>query len=338
MSHCFRFPRIKKSILVAAIYGVNVASLEAVPLYSVAHISGSENPVPPNFQNQFVDINNHGQMLMEIRKAIPSAPNVAAVSLDNQWVVINQNKLPKKFTFMKLTVLDLNNKTEVLGIIPTIQGSHGFVASFSKSKNKLGKLTIQQVNRDLGNGIIGLAINDNSQVVGSYVAVDGNEHAFLDTNGVRKDLGTLGRGGYSVAYSLNNCGQIVGESNGQAFVSYKGVMKALGEKSVAKSINDRGQIAGNLTVIAKGKGYEHAFITNKGEIKDLLTLGGSKSSANKINAGGQVVGTSETSDGKSHAFVTINGVMTDLNNVVDPQGLIDSSTIDPSTHSAPILK
>ncbi|WP_205780913.1 hypothetical protein, partial [Methylocaldum sp. 14B] len=37
-----------------------------------------------------------------------------------------------------------------------------------------------------------------------------------------------------------------------------------------------------------------------------------------INDAGQVVGDSRTASGKWHAFVTIDGVMTDLNALLDP--------------------
>jgi probable HAF family extracellular repeat protein len=47
-------------------------------------------------------------------------------------------------------------------------------------------------------------------------------------------------------------------------------------------------------------------------MNDLGTLGGDSSLGNDINDAGQVTGGSLTKDGSTHAFVTVNGVMTDL--------------------------
>jgi len=326
----------RKAIQISTLTGIMVTSVMADPHYKVVHISGSDNPAPVNFQNQLVSINNNGEMAMIIKKAMPTNASVAAISMADKWLIINQSGLPSKFSYLNLAVMDINNKGEVLGILPAVQGSYGFVASFSKVSDKAGNITIQQVNRELGKGVIGIAINDNSQVVGSYVTTDGKEHAFVQANGILNDLGTLDKSDYSIAYDVNNCGQIVGESNGHAFVSSAGFMKDLGDNIVAKSINDSGQITGNHRVVINGIEYQHAFIADANNIKDLGTLGGTESTANKINATGQVVGSSQTVRGDLHAFTTIDGVMSDLNSLIDPKTLTDPFTIDPLT-SAPLV-
>lgn len=83
-----------------------------------------------------------------------------------------------------------------------------------------------------------------------------------------------------------------------------------GTYSVARAINDSGQVVGN------GNGSDHAFITGANGVgmNYLDTLGGTGSYASGINNSGQVVGHSFTSAGNYHAFITgSNGVgMTDL--------------------------
>ena len=85
-----------------------------------------------------------------------------------------------------------------------------------------------------------------------------------------------------------------------------------GSYSVAKAINDSGQVAG----VDNSAGFSRAFITgaNGVGINYLDTLGGVGTYAADINISGQVVGYSFTSAGSTHAFITgANGVgMTDL--------------------------
>jgi probable HAF family extracellular repeat protein len=98
------------------------------------------------------------------------------------------------------------------------------------------------------------AINARGQVVG-YSTLEGNAitHAFSYDNGIMHDLGTL-RGGYSYAIGINTNGDIVGESDGSAFLYRNGTMIDLNDVAAptlgllglsrATSINDRGQIVG----------------------------------------------------------------------------------------------
>lgn len=50
---------------------------------------------------------------------------------------------------------------------------------------------------------------------------------------------------------------------------------------------------------------------------DLGTLGGATSTGYSINARGQITGVAVTADGERHAFLYANGVMHDLNYMID---------------------
>jgi probable HAF family extracellular repeat protein len=139
------------------------------------------------------------------------------------------------------------------------------------------------------------------------------------TNGyVAIDLGTLG-GAESVAYAINNFGQIAGESTlpgdavTHAFRWDGGVMTDLGtlggNTSQGVAINALGQVVGFSHT---AEGLSHAFRWDAGVMTDLGTLGGRFSFAVDINALGQVTGASETGALKDHAFRWEGGVMMDL--------------------------
>lgn len=124
------------------------------------------------------------------------------------------------------------------------------------------------------------------------------------------DLGTTG-GDSSLAYGLNNRGQVVGtiyrttDDSIRSFLWDHGAMielGGLGDDSQPVAINERGQVIG---VINFDDGSQHAFVWQNGVLIDLGTLGGSDSFPFAINDRGQVVGyslTGETPD-ELHGFL-----------------------------------
>jgi probable HAF family extracellular repeat protein len=129
------------------------------------------------------------------------------------------------------------------------------------------------------------------------------------------DLGTLG-GNESSAFGVNDRGQVVGcaanavpdsfgfcfgvPQQSRAFLWQRGGMKDLGTlggpDALAELVNDRGQVAGwsltDSTVNAvTGIPTQHPFLWEKGEMRDLGTIGGTKVYlVNSLNNRGHVVG------------------------------------------------
>jgi len=137
-----------------------------------------------------------------------------------------------------------------------------------------------------------------------------------------QSLGTLPGGQNSVAFAVNNRGQIVGYSNtappssaphavkfGDAGPVDLGTLEG-GTFSYALGINNRGQIVGNS---GTSSGRAHAFLLTGGVMKDLGTLpGGGSSSATAINDNGQIVGYATAASNETHAVLYQQGVMSDL--------------------------
>ncbi|HET9578494.1 MAG TPA: hypothetical protein VFP44_11745 [Usitatibacter sp.] len=193
------------------------------------------------------------------------------------------------------------------------------------------------------------AMNDSGAIVGSYQDT-GVERAFLFREGVLTDLGALGNaaGAASFATALNSHEDVVGSANGRAFLYTNGALRDLGtlggNTSVAKGINDRGQIVGfssnaygqpnpfiyegamralpgdgyteavginnRLQVIGSGEG-RYGFLIAGGKVIALDTLPSVRAKGwhhlepKGINDRGWIVGTAMNAQGDTRAFLLV---------------------------------
>ena len=158
------------------------------------------------------------------------------------------------------------------------------------------------------------AINDAGVVVGGADTSGGQQHAFVYSNGVMTDIGA------ETALGINGPGQVVGIMGANTgFLYSNGVMQAL-PGGYAYGINDRGLMVGNTT----GNTFEDikAAYYEDGGWHSIGTLGGVTSYAAAVNNRDQIVGFSDTDPDRypglpAEGFLYSNGVMTDINSLVD---------------------
>lgn len=83
--------------------------------------------------------------------------------------------------------------------------------------------------------------------------------------------------------------------------------------STAKAVNDSGRIVGEGVNCQSGQLTRCALSWSGADAVVLDTLGGASALANDINAGGQIVGASDTAGNQQHAVIWTAGVVADLN-------------------------
>jgi probable HAF family extracellular repeat protein len=293
----------KSCVAVLATLVVTPCAAFAGPVYTVTDLG----TLVPGYQSIGQALNNKGEVVGYAGVPTPTT-TVNHAFLYSGRVMHDLGTLGGPHS----EALGINDSGQVTGFSYLANGAAAFLYSGGIMQN-LG-----------GTNSAGLGINSSGTVVGYSQVNGGANHAALFRNGTVNDLGTLPGGVNSEAAGINDSGQITGDSQSSrgthAFVYSAGAMHDLGTlpgwiESRGVAINSIGEVAGNV-FNQNGASY-HAFLYSGGTMHDLGTLGGAGSFADGINDKGQVVGFSYLANGDSRAFLYKNGVMTDLESLVD---------------------
>lgn len=213
---------------------------------------------------------------------------------------------------------DINNKGQIVGLSTTWSNDqHSFLYS-DNVMTDLDLLSGKHYSEPK-------RINDNGDVVGYYKTAQNTItilHAYLYSGGTVNEINSLG-GNEAVAFGINNNGQVVGYTTTQegpyrAFIYDNNTMTALDTSSteIAVGINSSGQILLSPHWMLGGA---HSYLDDGGVLSDLGYLGGNATFGNNINDKGQIVGWAYTTNGGGqHAFIYENGIIKDLNTLIDP--------------------
>ncbi len=205
-------------------------------------------------------------------------------------------------------VTDIGKVSQIQGMnnLGEIVGAAGGAFVYTKG-------TLVNLHPLTGLDSIAMSINDLGQAVG--LASDATENPPI-TYGFRYDSGTLNYVSYgpsigdSGPLGINSSGRVVGTHGDYAFTDDGSTFTGLWH-GIARAINNRGDIAG--TYYTGDRGVYHACLQlSGGEMRDLGTLGGMSSNASSINNSGQLVGDSDTTTLRTHAFFFSGTNMTDL--------------------------
>jgi probable HAF family extracellular repeat protein len=168
------------------------------------------------------------------------------------------------------------------------------------------------------------AINQRGEVVGWSDTAAGERHAFRWRRGTMTDLGTLPGDSLSLAYGINDRGQVVGQSSSGPVRWQRGAMTRLASPKgatygAAFDINNRGDIVG-YAGFPSGFSINRAVLWRNGVVVDLGTPATGNSMAIGINDRRQIVGWSDRPDGSFGAFLWKRGTMTALRSLTGNGG------------------
>ena len=182
-------------------------------------------------------------------------------------------------------------------------GSLGGTASFAYSINNHG--TVVGLSRTQGDTETHPFVFLKNEMADIFPKIETPEHI----NNFGQVVGNLTSGGLSIpaAYNLKiDRTKLLGTLGGAT---------ASGSTGTALDNNDNGQIVGYSYLDSINK---HAFLYDRGTMRDIGSFGG-YSNATAINKQGAIVGfSSNTINGRAHAFFFAEGKMKDISPVNDP--------------------
>jgi len=261
-----------------------------------------------------------------------------ATAINDQGQVVGRSTLPGEAT-SRAYLWDSSVMTDLRSLGGTFAGANalndqGQAVGFSElTGNTARHAVLFQKGRVIDLGALpasqfstAFGINNRGEIVGGSTTtgrVNSTFHATAFTGSDVIDLGTLG-GPTSFVTGINDHGEATGRADrtagsscvvfADATINDLGLLPG-GTVAFGRAINNRGDVAcqGNTA----GGGLHAALHTRKGEMIDLGILGGTLSDAAGINDKQEVVGFSTIASGAQRAFIWSDGVITNLNTLID---------------------
>jgi probable HAF family extracellular repeat protein len=213
------------------------------------------------------------------------------------------------------TAFDINDFGDIAGAANTATGLRAF-----RSRRNTAYIELGPLSGDTGSGAFG--INLRGEIVGYSSGPNGTRAVIWNPGGIVQPLPALSGTNGSQAFAINDRGDVVGVSEmpsgpRASLWARGGTAQDLGTLpghgvSEALSISESGDVVGSSGNLQQRRAVLWA---QGGAIRDLGTLPGGASSRALGISKGEVVGTSETSDGE-HAFLWTEAGMQDLNSLL----------------------